>query len=298
MQFLHILTKSYDQFYDRTVKILIDNAPKGRSLQRIENAKGMPMSVTNELRRAAIREHLLRNGSAEVGELSRRFDASEATIRRDILALLRGNGFKKLRGGIGVDDTMAEPSLAQRSYLQSDKKRRIGMKAAELVHDGEAIFLGTGSTVLEVAKNLTTRRNLTVITNSLPVINTLVDSPGVDLVMTGGALRRPELSFIGHIVEKALSELRADKVIIGIQGIHAESGLTNEFLPEAMLDRVLVTFAPQLIIVADSSKVGKIKASAVARLEDIGILVTDRAIDAGVLDDLQRRGVRVALADE
>jgi len=152
--------------------------------------------------------------------------------------------------------------------------------------------------VLEVAKNLTTRRNLTVITNSFPVITTLVDSPGVDLVVTGGALRRPELSFIGHIVEKALSELRADKVIIGIQGIHPESGLTNEFLPEAMLDRVLVTFAPQLIIVADSSKIGKIKASAVGRIEDIGVLVTDPSIDVGIFEDLQRRSIRVLLAEE
>ena len=178
------------------------------------------------------------------------------------------------------------------------RSAEIGKKAAELVHDGEAIFLGTGSTALEVAKNLTTRRNLTVITNSLPVITALVDSPGVDLVVTGGALRRPELSFIGHIVEKALSELRADKVIMGIQGIHPESGLTNEFLPEAMLDRVLVTFAPQLIIVADSSKIGKIKASAVGGIEDLGILVTDASIDAGISEDLQRRGVRVILAEE
>jgi DeoR/GlpR family transcriptional regulator of sugar metabolism len=268
------------------------------TLAETARPKGTNVSVPNERRRAAIREHLLRNGSAEVGGLSRHFGASEATVRRDILVLLKESGFKRLRGGIAVDDTKAEPSFAQRSYMQSDKKRRIGKKAAELVHDGEAIFLGTGSTVLEVAKNLTTRRNLTVITNSLPVITTLVDSPGVDLVVTGGALRRPELSFIGHIVEKALSELRADKVIIGIQGIHPESGLTNEFLPEAVLDRVLVAFAPQLIIVADSSKIGKIKASAVGKIEDIGILVTDPSIDAGMLEGLQSRNIRVVLAEE
>ncbi|HMN84411.1 MAG TPA: DeoR/GlpR family DNA-binding transcription regulator [Bauldia sp.] len=255
------------------------------------------MSVTNERRRAAIREYVLQRGSAEVGGLSQHFEASEATIRRDILALLREAGFKKLRGGIAVDASNPEPSFAQRSYMQSEKKRRIGRRAAEFVHDGEAIFLGTGSTVLEVARNLRTRRNLTVITNSLPVITTLVDSPGVDLVVTGGALRRPELSFIGHIVENALSELRADKVIIGIQGIHPERGLTNEFLPEAVLDRILVTFAPQLIIVADSSKVGKIKASAVGRIEDVGTLVTDPGIDAGSLAELERRGVRVIQAD-
>src|SRR6266508_4259384 len=88
------------------------------------NSKDLKMSVTNERRRTAIREHLLRNGSAEVSGLSRHFNASEATIRRDILVLLKENGFKRSRGGIAVDDTKAEPSFAQRSYMQSDKKRR------------------------------------------------------------------------------------------------------------------------------------------------------------------------------
>ncbi len=90
------------------------------------------MSVTNERRRAAIREYLMQHGSAQVGRLSQHFDASEATIRRDIIALLTESGFKKFRGGISVDATSPEPSFAQRSYLQSDKKRRIGKKAAEL----------------------------------------------------------------------------------------------------------------------------------------------------------------------
>jgi DeoR/GlpR family transcriptional regulator of sugar metabolism len=255
------------------------------------------MSVTNKLRREKIREYLLRNHSAGVRELSRDLSASEATIRRDLSTLLKESGFKRIRGGIGIDETKAELSVAQRGYLQADKKRLIGKKAAELVHDGEVIFLGTGSTTIEVARNLTGHRNLTVITNSLPIVTTLVDSPGIDLVVTGGAMRKPELSFIGHIVEKALSELRADKVIIGIQGIHPESGLTNEFLPEAILDRVLVRFAPQLIIVADSSKLGKIKASFVGGIEDIGTLITDSSIDRTILGDLQRRGIHVILTE-
>jgi DeoR/GlpR family transcriptional regulator of sugar metabolism len=254
------------------------------------------MSITSEIRREKIREYLLLNRSVDVRGLSRDLGASEATIRRDLSSLLKERGFKRIRGGIGIDETRTELSVAQRGYLQADKKRLIGKKAAELVHDGEVIFLGTGSTTIEVARNLTRHRNLTVITNSLPIITTLVDSPGIDLVVTGGALRRPELSFIGHIVEKALTELRADKVIIGIQGIHPDRGLTNEFLPEAILDRVLVHFAPQLVIVADSSKVGKIKASFVGRIEDIGVLVIDPSIETTALRDLEQHGVHVVIA--
>lgn len=254
--------------------------------------------MTANSRREKIREYLLHNRTAEVKALSDYLNTSEATIRRDVLALLKERGFTRTRGGIGIDETKSELSVAQRGYLQTDKKRLIGKKAAELVHDGEVIFLGTGSTTVELAKNLTDRKNLTVITNSLPIITTLVDSPGVDLVVTGGALRRDELSFIGHIVEKALSELRADKVIIGIQGIHPEYGLTNEFLPEAILDRVLVRFAPQLIIVADSSKLGKIKASFVGSIDAISTLVTDSSGDRTIIDELTRRGVSIAFADE
>ncbi len=257
----------------------------------------MRMSTTSRRRRERIREYLLQNRSAEVQDLCQAMDASEATIRRDVLALLSESGFKRTRGGICIDESKTELSVAQRGYLQSDKKKLIGKKAAELIHDGEVIFLGTGSTTIEVARNLTGHHNLTVITNSLPIISTLVDCPGVDLVVTGGAVRRPELSFIGHIVEKALSELRADKVIIGIQGIHPERGLTNEYLPEAILDRVLVRFAPQLIIVADSSKMGKIRASFVGGIGDIGVLVTDSEVDRTILDRLSAQGVQVLLAD-
>jgi DeoR/GlpR family transcriptional regulator of sugar metabolism len=255
------------------------------------------MSVSNELRRTKIKEYLLRKRNADVKELCRDLETSEATIRRDILALLKETGFKRTRGGICIDESKTEMSIAQRGYLQADKKRIIGKKAAEHIHDGEVVFLGTGSTTIEVARNLNNRRNLTVITNSFPIIAALVDNPGIDLVVTGGALRRPEMSFIGHIVEKALSELRADKVIIGIQGIHPERGLTNEFLPEALLDRVLVRFAPQLIIVADSSKMGKIKASFVGDIEDISVLITDGEIDPSVKAELERHGVNVILAD-
>jgi DeoR/GlpR family transcriptional regulator of sugar metabolism len=255
------------------------------------------MSVTNESRREKIREYLLRNRNAGVKDLCAYLDASEATIRRDILALAGEAGFRRMRGGIGLDETKPELSVVQRGHLMADKKRAIGRKAAELVRDGEVVFLGSGSTTVEVAKGLAAHKSLTVITNSLPIITTLMDNPRIELVVAGGALRRPELSLIGHLVEKSLSELRADKVIIGIQGLHPEHGLTNEFLPEAVLDRYLVHFAPQLFLVADSSKLGKIKASFVGNIKDIHVLITDCAADPHILSQLEAQGVRIVVAD-
>jgi len=256
------------------------------------------MSYANRVRRDKIREYLVRHRSAGVKDLGRQLNTSEATIRRDLRELALEDGYRRTRGGISLDDSRAELSVLQRGHIQGEQKKSIGRKAAELVSDGEVIFLGSGSTAIEVARNLDRHRDLTVITNSLPIITLLADNPRVSLLAAGGALRRSELSFIGHIVEKALTELRADKVIMGIHGIHPEHGLTNEYLPEAIVDRFLVHYAPQLVIVADSSKLGKTKASFVGGIEDIDVLVTDPGISPEMKTELESRGVKVVLAEE
>ncbi len=256
------------------------------------------MSYANRMRREKIREYLVSHRSAGVKDLSKELHASDATIRRDLRGLAGENGFQRTRGGIMLDESHPELSVMQRSHYQAERKRLIGKKAAELVQDGEVVFLGSGSTTIEVARNLGEHRDITVITNSLPIITIFAENPRVSLVVAGGALRRSELSFIGHIVEKTLMELRADKVIMGILGIHGEHGLTNDNLPEAVVDRFLVHYAPQLVIVADSSKLGKTRASYVGGIEDIDILVTDPGIDPEMRAELEKRGVRIVLAGE
>ena len=172
------------------------------------------MSYANRMRRDKIREFLLSHRSAGVKDLGRQLNASEATIRRDLRELAREDGYLRTRGGIALDESRAELSVQQRAHVQGWQKRSIGRKAAQLISDGEVIFLGSGSTAIEVARNLDRHRDLTVITNSLPIITMLTDNPRVSLIVAGGALRRSELSFIGHIVEKTLMELQ------GGQGHH------------------------------------------------------------------------------
>lgn len=254
------------------------------------------MSQASTLRREKIREFLVKNRSATVRDLGAHLEASEATIRRDIQALASEPGFRRTRGGIIVEESTAELSVMQRGHLMAESKRAIGRAAAGLIRDGEAVFIGSGSTTIEVARALADHRDLTIITNSLPVAMILADNPRVNLVVAGGALRRPELSLIGHIVEKSLEELRADTVVMGIQGIHPEHGLTNEFLPEAVLDRLLVRFAPRLYIVADSSKLGKIRASFVGAIEDVDVLITDDGGDPAIREAIAARGVRIEIA--
>jgi DeoR/GlpR family transcriptional regulator of sugar metabolism len=177
-----------------------------------------------------------------------------------------------------------------------EEKRRIGKLATSLIREGETVFIGSGSTTLEVARNLAGRRNLTVITNALTVVNALHREEGISLVVTGGVLRPSELSFIGHLTEQALRELHPQKVIMGIRSIHATEGLTNDYLPEVSTDRVIIQCSPEVILVADHSKFNKTSTALVSPIKAISTLVTDSAIDPDVLSGFREQIRHILLA--
>jgi DeoR/GlpR family transcriptional regulator of sugar metabolism len=207
------------------------------------------------------------------------------------------NFLQRTFGGVTIPSlTTVEPSVFQRRSMNAEEKRMISELAASMVNNGETVFLGSGSTTLEVARALKQKQNVTVITNSLPIVNLLADSVEVKVIVTGGFLRQAELSMIGHLVEHSLSELRADKVIMGIQGVHPEHGLTNDYLPETKTDRAIIRFAPVVIIVADYSKFGQIKSSFVAELSAAHTIITDSRAPKDMVEQILAKGIRIEVA--
>jgi len=128
------------------------------------------------------------------------------------------------------------------------------------------------------------------------VANELATAQGVTVVMTGGMMRRSELSLVGHITELALHEVRVDKVILGIRAISLEAGLTNDYLPEVMTDRTIIDMAPQLIAVADHTKFNTRAAAYIAPVARITTLVTDDGISVDTVAALEAMGVEVIVA--
>lgn len=233
-------------------------------------------------------------GRLSVAEIVEQFDISEATARRDLETLAEQGKLQRVHGGaISLKQAPPELPILQREEEQYIAKQRIGLAGAGLVRDGETVFLGSGTSVLEVARNLRSRRGLTVITNSLPVMNTLAGLPEITVIALGGMLRASELSFIGHITEQALAEVRADKVIIGVHAISLEHGLTNDYLPETMTDRAILRAGREVIVVADHTKVNAVATAFLAPLTSIHVLVTDTETHADFLDALRQTGVRV-----
>jgi len=232
-----------------------------------------------------------------VDELSALFKVSKATIRRDLEELSSQGLVRRQHGGASKAVIKSkEPPLLQRSSLLSEEKKKIGKAAADLIADGETIFLGSGSTVLEVARQLKDKKGISVISNSLPVINAINSFLDINIIVVGGMLRKSEQSMLGHITEKALKELRADKVIMGIQGIHLDYGLTNNYLPETTIDRNIINISEKVIIVADHTKFGQINSAFVADCSLVDTFVTDSGISPELSSAIINNGLSLIVA--
>lgn len=240
---------------------------------------------------------LTQQGRLSVAEIVSQFSISEATARRDLETLASQGKAQRVHGGvIAVEKAPPELPILEREREQSDEKVLIGRAAAKLVQNNETLFLGSGTTVLEIARNLRDHKNLTVITNSLPVLNTLAGIKEITVVSLGGMLRDSELSFIGHITEQALAEVRVDKVFMGTRGVSLEHGLTNDYLQETLTDRAILKIGREVIIVADHTKVNRVATALLAPLNSMHTLVTDAKTDKKFVQALKREGVQVVTA--
>ena len=254
----------------------------------------LKLSLSSIERQEELLRFVEQHQRATVTEIAEYLSVSLATVRRDLESLTEQGKIQRFHGGaIAVPKAPPELPALERETEQAEHKKRIGRAAGGLVKDGETVFLGSGTSVLEVARNLRQHRHLTVITNSLPVINILTDAPEINVVCLGGVLRRSEWSMIGHITEQALAEVVADKVIMGIRALDVERGLTNDYLPETKTDRAILGIGRKVIIVADHTKCGRVSTAFVAPITAIQTLVTDSNTSPDFIDHLTAKGIEV-----
>jgi DeoR/GlpR family transcriptional regulator of sugar metabolism len=252
-------------------------------------------------RRTKIIEIVQESGSRSVTDLVDLFGVSEMTIRRDLRDLDREGQLRRVHGGaVSNLGRSYEPPYAVRSTRNDVKKRAIGALAAGLVQDGDSLALDVGTTTLEIAQALQGKRNLTIITASLPVANEIVSNlsltSDVRLILTGGIVRSDELSMIGDIAARSYCDFHVDKAFIGVGGISLEDGLTEYNLEDAMVKKPLLRNAQQRIVVADSSKFGRTTFTSIAPLDMVHTIITDSDVRRDMVESLQRLGIEVLIA--
>lgn len=234
------------------------------------------------------------NGKAEVSVLAQQFAVTEMTIRRDLMDLGRRGLLERVHGGalIQNDRRGNETPVYERLLDRLEMKQQIGRAAAELIRDGEKIFLGSGSTTMAVAEALTNHRNISVYTNALNVADALFHYP-VKVTIIGGSLRRTELSLIGDLTEKTIKDLWVDKVIIGIRGIDPVKGLTSDHMEELLTDQAILNISKTIIVVADHTKIGRIAAIRTAPITAITKIVTNKGGPKDILQAIRQMGIEI-----
>lgn len=234
-------------------------------------------------------------GQVSVNDLSRIFNVSEVTIRNDLAHLEKKGLLIKTRGGgiktqrVGIDQ-----HLNEKAKICSKEKQAIGKKAAALISDGDTVIIDSGTTTLEVAKNLKDIKNLTVITNALNIASQLINEQ-IRVILLGGILRNESLSLIGSIPENSIKNFYCDKLFVGVDGIDSKSGIFTPNPEEAQLNRLMIEAAKEVIVVADSSKFKRKSFAFIAPISMVNVIITDSKIPEDELKNLKNIGVKTII---
>jgi DeoR family transcriptional regulator of aga operon len=252
-------------------------------------------------RRERILSLLREQGSVQVDELSTRFHVSTQTIRQDLNFLEKlGTAARSYGGAVLRDGQQApapEAALETKRGLNSAEKLSIGKLAASLIQSGESIILDSGTTTLQIANQIPSGLDITVVTNDLAIANELAGREGLQLLMLGGALRRKNMSLFGTQAERAVQELSVDKLFLGVDGFDMHKGVTTHFEAEAILNRMMCDAAREIIVVTDSSKFGKVCLHKIIEPGRISKLITDARVSPEVLEELTKLDVEVLRAE-
>jgi DeoR family fructose operon transcriptional repressor len=250
-----------------------------------------------EERQRRILEQMRSGATVKVTDLSTAFGVSESSIRRDLRDLASSGLLERTHGGaLLAESTLSELTFAEKVDQNLAEKVAIARVAADMVQDGDSIILDAGSTTLQIARLLRGRRQLTVVTNALTVAAELGDQPGIDLIVVGGVVKESTMALVGPIAERTLAEINADWVFLGTNGLDLERGLTTPTPIEAAVKRRMIAAARQVVVVADSSKLGRVAFANVAPVSRMHVLITDQGFDRDTGCELSARGVSVHYA--
>ncbi len=260
------------------------------------------MSSKTDQRAKDILRLLLRQGKTSIEELTSVFGTSPASVRRDLVRLEeRGLVHRTHGGAMLAEHAVYEPfrfdaSFQVRQDRFAQEKQRIGMAAAALIEDGETIGLTAGTTTTQLARCLRSRSNLRVITNAVNIGMELSASAGLAVNLTGGSMRwAGAFSLIGSAASESLKILVMDRVFIGVCGIDAERGATTIEPDEAAVFRAMAEQSKQVIVIADSSKVGMVSPAVICPAKQVDMLITDEGISGEMLASFRGTGIEVVV---
>ena len=244
-------------------------------------------------RRREILSRLGAEGKVIVAELARDFDVTEETVRRDLERLDKEGLASKTHGGaVSVQNSTLDLPYKIRFGVNVEEKKKIADTVATLISDGEKIMVDGSSTAIYIIKKLKSKRNMTVITNSVEILLELADKPDWTVLSTGGVLKEGALALTGSSAERMISSYHVDTAICSCKGVDTELGVTDSNEKDTLIKQAMFSSAERRILAIDSGKLDKKSFVRVCNLKDIDILVTDRAPSEKWIEHCKGLGVK------
>ncbi len=258
--------------------------------------------IFREERLQIIIERLVHEKKIYVADLVKEFNISPSSIRMDLAELEERGLLQRTYGGAILPEQLNKHVVVGKTLLHTreesmqSEKEAIGRLAAEYIEDGDTLMMDGGSTVWFVARHLSNRKNLTIVTNGVNLLAPLMEIADSEVYVCGGLLRRRDEVLLGDISVEILGRFNTAKCFLGIDGISLQSGLTATDYPVAATKRKMIAASKQIIVVCDHSKLGQVCLVPVAAIEKMDVLITDSGANLDVLEAIRERGVKVVVA--
>lgn len=227
--------------------------------------------------------------SVKISQLTKSFDVSRETIRKDLYDMEEQGLIQKVHGGAILSKANHETDYLNRKNINDSEKRCIAKKAADFVSNGDTIYIDYGTTASYFVNEILAMEDLTIITASLPIAIELSNFTDFEIVLIGGSIRKNEKSLYGPIAHRVLQNLYVDKGFFGIGGVDPEAGLTNFHMGESDISKLMIQHSKMSIMMADYSKFNTVAMNQVASLDDINVLITDDKTDLATLKNLETK---------
>ncbi|QCR37957.1 DNA-binding transcriptional repressor [Nissabacter sp. SGAir0207] len=247
-------------------------------------------------RQAQILEYLQGRGRTTVEELTVHFATTGTTIRKDLSLLQQEGAVIRTYGGVMLNRDEGDQPIDRKTLINIEKKRRIAAEAAALINEGDSLIFDAGSTVLQMVPHLAQFNTLTVMTNSLSIVNELVELDNDQVIlMPGGTYRSTSASFHGSLAESAFSHFSFDKLFIGADGVDLEAGVTT-FNEVFAVSQAMCRAAQKIILLVDASKFGRKSPNVVCQLDAVDVLITDSDLPEATAERLREKGIELIIA--
>ena len=244
-----------------------------------------------------ILKKLKEDGKVNIIELTDLMEVSGVTIRKDLKLLEDKSLLFRTRGGGSINNPYAaERTINEKEFINSEDKQKIAKAALSLIGSSDAISIGSGTTVFELARCLHPAKHLTVITPALKIGLELSNRPNVEVFQLGGLIRSNSSSVAGSHAERVLEEISCGVLFLGVDGIDLDFGFSITNLAEATLNQKMIDTAQTVVIMADSTKFDKRGLGKICGFEQVQYVITDDKVAGTVVNQIEERGVKVIVA--